>query len=216
MASTWNPSDKDASITLSNGNLTATGTTAAYRSARGTDAYSTGKYHVEFRMDNAANWGAASAGLAASTAPLNNYLGLAGGKSLGTYRATGPLAIIYFNEAHQYTFSTQSMANGSVVAFEIDFGGGLLWAALDADNWNNSGTANPATGTGGFDISAILAAGPMFPAMTSNANNDAVTLRTKAADFTRAVSSGFSAWEPAGLALPFRTPQQAYQHMMIR
>jgi len=195
LPSTFNPSDLGTGITLSTDRLTATGGNASYRSARGTDFRAAGKVHFEFVCTNANNWANSGGGLATSGHSLATYLGAADGKSFGFYRASGPIAILYYNDAAQLTFSDQNMVNGSVVAYEVDFDAGLLWAALDSDDWNNSGTANPATGTGGHNISAILAAGPMYLAMNSFAIGDAVTVRTRAASFTRAISSGFSAWE---------------------
>lgn len=47
---TWNPSDKNASLTLSNGNLTAQGD-ATWRSGRATISKSSGKWYWEVRFD---------------------------------------------------------------------------------------------------------------------------------------------------------------------
>lgn len=48
----WDPANKDASITLSNGNLTATGgVISAWRSVRGTVGKTTGKWYFELSVD---------------------------------------------------------------------------------------------------------------------------------------------------------------------
>src|SRR5262245_9189902 len=44
---TWNPSDKTANITLSNGNLTAQNTDGTNSAARGTTSKSSGKHYFE-------------------------------------------------------------------------------------------------------------------------------------------------------------------------
>lgn len=76
-SATWNPSDKDSSITLSAGNLRASGTVASsWRSARGTVSKSTGKWYFEVtcRVVTAPNNGFI-VGVANATQALNNYAG---------------------------------------------------------------------------------------------------------------------------------------------
>ena len=71
---TWNPSDKDAWVTLSNGNLTAVATANARKSARATLAKSTGKWYREVKLDsNATNWHF-MAWVCTSWATLSNYI----------------------------------------------------------------------------------------------------------------------------------------------
>ena len=49
---TWNPSDKNAAITLSNGNLTATATAASTQNCRSTIGVSTGKHYFEITISS--------------------------------------------------------------------------------------------------------------------------------------------------------------------
>lgn len=53
MATTWNPADKAANITLSNGNLTAAGITtgAARANVRSTTSHSSGTYGMYLSCD---------------------------------------------------------------------------------------------------------------------------------------------------------------------
>ncbi len=71
---TWNNSDKDASISLSNGNLTATGSAAGYKSVRSTIGKSSGKWYWEVKVDF---FGAGDMffGFGNSSATLGNFSG---------------------------------------------------------------------------------------------------------------------------------------------
>lgn len=72
-ACTWNPSDKDASITLSGGNLTATGTVNAWRGVRGTVSHTTGKWQFEIKVKLNDGVGFQMVGVGNASAVLNNY-----------------------------------------------------------------------------------------------------------------------------------------------
>ncbi len=50
------------------------------------------------------------------------------------------------------------------IVFAVDVANKLLWVSANGGIWNNSATANPATGVGGVSISA-LAAGSFYPTM---------------------------------------------------
>lgn len=65
---TWNPADKAAGVTLSAGNLTATGPTNTC--VRATIGPSAGKWYWEFKHSGAVDCGI---GLATSSAPLTQY-----------------------------------------------------------------------------------------------------------------------------------------------
>jgi len=69
----WDPANKDASITLSNGNLTATGTAAAWKSVRGTVGHAAGKYYYELTVDSTSS--ALMVGIENGSGTLNDYLG---------------------------------------------------------------------------------------------------------------------------------------------
>ena len=71
---TWNPSDKNADVTLSNGNLTATAATnSVHLVARGTTSKSTGKAFYEVTL--VARDGPCSVGFANATASLSQSMG---------------------------------------------------------------------------------------------------------------------------------------------
>lgn len=190
-ASAWSETLKNADFTLTNNDMTATaGPNSGYRSVFGTASHAAGKKHVEFVLDAFTSNGR-TVGLATADEVLDNYLGIAGNKSLAFY-PSGSM-VLYYNDTI-FAAVSPLWTPGDVVALEVDFDAGLLWVALNGGTWNQDPTANPATGVGGADISAITASGPLLPAFCTNMPGEAATLRVEAEDFTRAVSSGFSAW----------------------
>src|SRR5262245_47172505 len=69
---TWNPSDKSANVALSNGNLTAQGTTTADGGVRSTTSRSSGKYYFEIVWSSNAGGGDTGCGIATSGANLGS------------------------------------------------------------------------------------------------------------------------------------------------
>jgi hypothetical protein len=58
----------------------------------------------------------------------------------------------------------------------VDYNYKMIWFRIDAGNWNYSGAADPATGAGGFDISAItLDPLPTAPVTVTSATGSTVT-----------------------------------------
>lgn len=187
-ATTWNPADL-LRVSLSNGNLTYTGTTNQ-GGVRSTTSHGTGKYHYEgtitTNVSSDTGFGLSVTGAVLSSLASNG----SGGVVCFTDFSSGA---IFINGSSSGT-SLGNAANGDVIAVEIDTTGKLFWAARNAGNWNNSGTASPATGTGGLSFSALTA--PFFVAGT-NSSGTVVTANFGATTFSRAISSGFSAWDSA-------------------
>jgi hypothetical protein len=50
-------------------------------------------------------------------------------------------------------FTTSTNASGDVICIAYDDTAKLIWARLNNNIWNNSGSADPATGVGGFVVS---------------------------------------------------------------
>ena len=74
-ATTWNPADKSTNITLTNGNLTATGdSSTSWLGVRSTDSKSTGKYYFEITINAMGQWGS-HIGLSDSSCPLSGNQG---------------------------------------------------------------------------------------------------------------------------------------------
>ncbi|MEO3389509.1 SPRY domain-containing protein [Mesorhizobium sp. CAU 1741] len=150
---TWNPSDKDAAISLSNGNLTASliGISAA-RGARATNSASSGRVYWEITTDA----GNPYVGLGNAAAPTNTYPGNAnddgmGYQNNGSVRKNGTVAVL------------DSYTTGDVIGVLVDIDNLKVYFSKNGV-WQNS--ADPDAGTGGIDTMA----GPIFPmgGFTSN------------------------------------------------
>lgn len=177
---TWNSGDKNASITLSNGDLTATGTGTSQlvRSATGK---SSGQWYFEVTVGTAVTFG--TVGVALSTTSTGTWVG--GDATPGSY-GLGP--------AHSYrnggSDSTANAVNdGDVVGVAVDLDAGLIWWSVNGV-WINDigGTAgDPAAGTherySGLTGTYYPASAPGAAAHTINAT------------FASAPPAGFSAWE---------------------
>jgi hypothetical protein len=180
---TWSTSDYSGSVAFSNGDLTVTKSGGGEARGRATLSRSTGKYHFEGVCDTGGN----PVGLGLSLSSFSTYFG-DGTSSVGYYGQNGEVA---FNSTALATISTYT--SGDVLAVEVDLDGDLIWFAKNAGDWNNNGSADPATGTGGLSYAA-MSAGALFPTWYMAAASAVFTLRVTSAAFTRAVSSGFSEW----------------------
>jgi hypothetical protein len=184
---TWNAGDKAAAIVLSNGDLTATNSGSDHNATlRAETGISTGKWHWEITVGTPMDANASPAGIATTAAVLSTYLGDQD-DSLGWYNDGS----LYVNEVVIATVA--GFAAGDRLVVEYDADAKLIWLAVGAGSWNASGTASPATGTEGISTAGITG-GTVFPAATLYGIADSVTLHSDNATFTRAVSTGFTAY----------------------
>jgi len=125
---------------------------------------------------------------ASQSTAANHYIGETGSNSLGYFDAT------------QYAFNgsnvgnIQSYASGNTVGMAVDIGAGLIWWETNGGNWNNSGTANPATGTGGITISVT---GALFAGVGGGFWSGTHTQWTAdfgATAYANAAPAGFGNW----------------------
>lgn len=178
-----------AETTLSNGGLTATRTAQVqvYGGAHSTSFKSSGKYYFEF-LNNTdlkpETWGIMNT-LATYTNMGNDstncfYVYYGGGIWSNGTDLTIPLGAIRIGER---------------ACFAIDLTARLGWIRRQGGNWNNSGTANPATGVGG----AVIGPGSFAPATAfgSGTVGTNTTANFGATAFTFTVPSGFTAGWPA-------------------
>lgn len=203
---TWNPSDKAALITLSNGNRTATSTGAGNNNVRSIFSASSGKWYFEIAVDN------------------TNYLGIAPStQSLtGTAISTGATCCVvasngwvYINGSINSNISID-YSSGSTIGVAIDLDNKRIWFrqydGVNGDRWNGSTSNNPATNTGGISISAI--AMPVFGFDSVTASSGACTANFGASAFTVAggtVPSGFTSGFGAVLPTDMRATQLALE-----
>ncbi|MEJ2435467.1 MAG: hypothetical protein P8Y53_20805, partial [Pseudolabrys sp.] len=78
-----------------------------------------------------------------------------------------------------------------VMCCAVDLDNRRIWFRKNNGYWNYSSTADPATNSGGFDISAIMGLG-VWPFVTSGVNGAACTFNFGDSAFAQAVPSGFT------------------------
>jgi hypothetical protein len=189
---TFDPTKKAAAITLTNGNLTATSGSGA---TAGTNVstvagHSTGKFYAEFTL--VTRTGAAENSIVGIVNDNfgfgTNYIGSAN-QSIG-YTDAGT---VYFNGGVVATYS--AYAQGDVICIAVDLDAKKVWFRVNGGNWNNSGTDNPATNTGGlafglgFDLDY-----PVYASVEGEVNTDAWTANFGATAYAQTPPSGFVNW----------------------
>lgn len=194
---TFNPSDKGANISLSGGDLIATNAVTGNRNGvRSTTSHSSGKYYFEATMGgNDASY-AHSIGLASGTANLSST-------SIGDTADSGSL---FNGDVQFYTTggsgSTGISYNGTshVVCVAVDLDNDNIWYRIGAGDWNNSGSNDPATNTGGKSISALTADKPLFVLCTADSTagggsaNSVQTYNFGGSAYSHTPPSGFGNW----------------------
>lgn len=182
---TWNSADKSASMGLSGGNLVATGGSASDQGVRATTGLSSGKRYFELTYNTHAG-GNAQLGLSPSSFAVGNAP--SSGANIAVLKSSGDVVV---NTVTQATLG--AYAAGAVLSFAIDLDADLLWVRLNGGLWNASGTANPATATGGISTSAL--ASTLFPlTYYFNGVGNVTTANFGATAFSYSVPSGFSQW----------------------
>lgn len=187
---TWNSADKSANISLSNGDLTATATSASDGGVRGTSSKSTGKLYVEFTVG--ANFGTADGSFGITTGSSNlATIGVNGASGFYVYQQSGNI----WASGSSTGKSLGGYTTGDVVSMAVDFTNMRGWFRKNGGNWNNDGTADPATNTGGVDISGTFGSAAAYLVQTSNNNGAAATLNCGAQSLSRPMPSGFDTWD---------------------
>lgn len=185
MAETLDPVNIGSNVTLSGGNLVATYSNGGI--ARTLTSYSSGKHYFEITRTSAGS--AAAVGIANSSQDLNS------GNLNGTLSAN--CAVIYGNSQVQATGSDRGntgggiVGAGTVICVAVDLDNSKIWWRYGSGLWNNSGTDDPATNTGGTSFSGLS-----LPAYGIVENDGASgTVWTAAfSSFAQTPPSGFSAW----------------------
>lgn len=160
------------------------------------------KYHVEVQIVSQTVGGGWAFGGADSTQSLSAYVGQSGGHSFCIRNVT--LGNIYAQQTGNFTYSWGTAYSvGDWFAMEIDLWNKMYWwknitkATGWAGNTGNDYTRDPTSGTDGapFSASTVLTNVMLIWSGAGNGGTDKIILRTSAADFTSAVSSGYRAWD---------------------
>ena len=154
---TLNSLDKSSTITLKSGNLQInTSTSGNYDGVRATFGTKTGKYYWEIKIPSTGYLSAIGIARAdgyiktGSEPTYRIVLGL--GSWYNTYNSGGVATYVNTTPSSDYpsvaTWSGASnYSNNDVYMIAVDFDNGKMWWGKNNSWFNNSGTANPATGT---------------------------------------------------------------------
>lgn len=187
-AMTWDPAAVASNVTLSNGNLTIT--FASANSNTQTHAtgggHSTGKYYYEALLSAIGGTDPISVGVAQATASLSSYCGNTG--SAGLFVKS---AVPVVNGVTQTALVAAAAGNTLCIATDLD--NSRIWFRLNAGNWNNNGSADPATNVGGINISTITG-GLILPAASINAGPSNLTANFGTTAYAQTPPSGFGNW----------------------
>jgi hypothetical protein len=186
MTVTWgSPYPSDTGGSLSDGNLlfsyNGSGSTAT---SIATTGFSAGTYYYEIQpvftsqYDGVFGWADTAADQYGSS--LNNVEIVFDGQ-------------IKFNGS---VLATLSISTGDWLGIAIDLTNELIWVKdiTQAGNWNNSGTANPSTATGGLPLSGLTNL-PWYPGIAFNSSHSGETALANfgATSFQGTLPSGFTA-----------------------
>jgi len=219
---TWNPADQGPQTVLSGGNLTAT-TSGVMASVRSIGSQSSGKFYFE------TTWTGATFNLATNAGPSVANSSATPGSSgfAGDTGSVGPVlnnGAIWNNNANS-GINIGAVSAGNVICCAVDLDAKLIWFRLNNGNWNGSGTANPATGTGGVSISWLSSAA--FVRASTQSASTTCTANFGASTFAFSVPSGFTSgwplgggsWAPFKLVAVLSAPQPGlagYIHARVR
>jgi hypothetical protein len=197
---TWDPANVDPTFTLSNGNLTVrqtasdnvwhNGKSKTLRTSATIKAYAEFQANL-FPPEGGEGPGGIGMSNSAQAVGSGHFMGDSS-SSLGYYFESGN---VYAGGA--LVTNLMTAAQGNRIDMATDFVHNLVWFRVNGGNWNNSGTANPATAVGGIDISAVAAAA-MGPAITLYGNVDAapsqITANFGQNVFLGALPAGYTSW----------------------
>lgn len=175
-ATSWNPSDKSASTTLSNFNLTFTRDASGAGGVRALVGRSTGKYYWEVTINNSAGLidiGAIGGG--------QSLTGSAGGLGFAWRSTTGALIINGTPDVSPGSYTT-----GDVLMIAFDRGGDLIYVGKNG-SWY--GSMNPSAGTGGRSVAT---SGATYPNAEVTGSGGQITANFGATPFNYAVPTGFT------------------------
>lgn len=174
--STWNPSDKNASISLSSGDKTATQTSSSFNAVRSVDSHSSGKYYFEVVVSTLDMF----VGIMSSTGSLNSYIG-SDNQGIGVWT---------FNDTYYNNGGTAGTANASIGSATV------IGVLVDRDAGNLQFTYDGALGVG--PPTFTLPSGAIFAAAGgSNASGGVANGRFTAGELLY-LPSGYTAWSTGG------------------
>lgn len=181
---TWNSNDKHANLSLSNGNLTATNTTATgWCLGRASKPRASGKWYFETLIATAIDVNNI-VGIARFLTAKNTHPGL-DAASYSYFGGSGGRK--YYNGSYSAYGST--FGAGDVIGVALDLSAKKIWFSKNGA-WQSGG--DPVAGTGEA-FSGLI--GAYHPVASIYATGSALTGRFAAASLSYSPPSGFVAWD---------------------
>lgn len=185
---TWNASDKNALVTLTNNNLTADAlsSSGSYVAVRAGASKLAGKYYFEGRYPSDIVTANQLVGIGSATASLSQYLGQSaqsgGLDGAGNIQGIGA--------------GTDGDPNlGDIISVAVDCDNKRIWFRVNGGIWNGSAGNNPTTNVGGKSFAGFT--GPVFPMWNGGFSHGVFIVNFGATAFAYAVPSGFTSGWPA-------------------
>lgn len=187
---TWSVIDIGAAITLSNSNRTATNPPdLGNNCVRQFGGNTNGKWYGEVSVDNS---NGTIFGLCNQNFNPNGGFLNTSSHAIGWGFDFGSNNLLKYNNSTTLTMGT--FTTGDLIQQAVDIPNKLYWIRKSSGNWNNNGSANPATGVGGVDISALVADGnKIYHATGLYHSVGQVTCNFAQAQMTGPIPSGFKA-----------------------
>jgi hypothetical protein len=192
---TWDPLST-VNVTLSNGNITATPSAlaTAFAAVSTLDFKRSGRWYFEVTLNTAGANGDAI-GLVALGGGVSDPAAIPP-SNCALVQAVGAI----YAEHNDPSISIGSRSSGDVIRVAVDLDSWAVWFAVaPSGNWNNSGSADPATGIGALLINgyADTLVGP-FCAFNAASGTGVWTLNAGQSAFIGTLPSGYAAWTPRG------------------
>lgn len=205
MPTTFDPGFNNTTVLLSNGNLTGTynSTAPASVTARSTTNHSSGKFYLEFTNNAVGTPSSGSIfGCGDSGVPASGAVGIGfDTNSCGLYGINGE---VYYNGTLIIAGSSDlTFVANDVAGVAIDLGNNAIWfrnVTSGTHNWNASGSANPATNTGGVALTSIGAVYFMMGAYRASTQS---TVNIGGTSYAGTPPAGFGNWDVAALLAGF-------------
>jgi len=179
----WNPADKGTLITLTNSNLTATGSGSGNTCVRGVAHHTAGKYYYELTVNAIAGTNYPRFGVGDSAVPLTGN-----GSGAGLVMAVIQVSPAFTFVGNSAIASGVTYVVNDIMQFAVDLTASKIWFGKN-NTWILSG--NPAAGT---NESRLLTAGADYYPFGCCQGTAQITARFASASWTYAAPSGFLEW----------------------
>jgi len=199
----WDTVQKSSNLTLSGGNLIATGG-IALSGVRAADTQTSGKFYFEITTGATYATSQNSIGICNGSVSSSNIANTMGSSLLNIAVVIKGSGNIFVNNVNS-SLTIGSFATSTVIGVAVDLTAKLIWFRKGAaGSWNaTSGSANdPATGTGGASIASIAPPYQNFyPAIGFGGSGDTATANFGATAFTGSVPSGYTSGWTTGVTV---------------